>query len=222
MFTPGSRACAYKTASGLDEWPSRDPLRENGGINIYELVSNDPIDGIDSLGLENRWQEKWTGTVDRWRDRAVGWTAWETRAYKSYSLGNGLCRYDEDQWRVQLQQKWGFKTKTRWEESRSWAYEIVPKATGLAVDVSEFVFSEAALAEAAGDAVVSAIRTKVCEKGVDVVLEDSGWKEVPGTRTTFTSPLFGEMNDGPPEPFGDFEYRHLVVELPCNKPPTVY
>jgi hypothetical protein len=38
MFTPGSRACGYKTASGLGKWPNRDPLQEKGGMNLYALV----------------------------------------------------------------------------------------------------------------------------------------------------------------------------------------
>ena len=35
MFTPGSQACAYKTASGLGKWPNRDPLGEVG----FELAA---------------------------------------------------------------------------------------------------------------------------------------------------------------------------------------
>jgi len=47
MFTPGSRACAYKTASGRHEWPNRDPIGERGGRNLYEFVRNNPVDYID-------------------------------------------------------------------------------------------------------------------------------------------------------------------------------
>jgi uncharacterized protein RhaS with RHS repeats len=52
MFTPGSRTCAYKTASGLGKWPNRDPIEEDGGINLYQYVNNDPLDWIDPLGLQ--------------------------------------------------------------------------------------------------------------------------------------------------------------------------
>jgi hypothetical protein len=31
-------------------WPSRDPIRERGGINLYGFVGNNPINAIDVLG----------------------------------------------------------------------------------------------------------------------------------------------------------------------------
>jgi hypothetical protein len=50
MFTPGSRACGYKTASGLGKWPNRDPLEEIGGKNLYAFVYNNPLKFIDTDG----------------------------------------------------------------------------------------------------------------------------------------------------------------------------
>ena len=32
-------------------WPSRDPIEERGGINLYGMVGNNPISRIDRLGL---------------------------------------------------------------------------------------------------------------------------------------------------------------------------
>ena len=32
-------------------WPSRDPLEENGGINLYHFVFNNPVDFVDYNGL---------------------------------------------------------------------------------------------------------------------------------------------------------------------------
>jgi RHS repeat-associated protein len=58
-----ARPAATKTASGVryyglryycpstGRWLSRDPSEEDGGTNLYGFVSNDPIDGSDSLGL---------------------------------------------------------------------------------------------------------------------------------------------------------------------------
>ncbi len=33
-------------------WPSRDPIEEEGGMNLYGFVRNDGIDAIDNLGLD--------------------------------------------------------------------------------------------------------------------------------------------------------------------------
>jgi RHS repeat-associated protein len=38
-------------SSSLGRWLSRDPLGESGGLNLYGYVGNNPISGIDSLGL---------------------------------------------------------------------------------------------------------------------------------------------------------------------------
>ena len=48
---PGYRACGYKTVSGRPEWLSRDPIGENGGLNLYGYVGNNPVNLLDPLGL---------------------------------------------------------------------------------------------------------------------------------------------------------------------------
>ena len=35
----------------LGRWPSRDPINERGGINLYTLKSNQPVNALDYLGL---------------------------------------------------------------------------------------------------------------------------------------------------------------------------
>jgi len=66
MFTPGSRACGYRTASGRAKWPNRDPIAERGFqlltrnvtldqkdvANLYSYVRNDPAARLDYLGLK--------------------------------------------------------------------------------------------------------------------------------------------------------------------------
>ena len=36
-------------------WPSRDPIEEEGGLNLYVFVGNDPINHHDSIGLFFDW-----------------------------------------------------------------------------------------------------------------------------------------------------------------------
>ncbi len=36
------------------DWPSRDPIGEEGGLNLYAFVSNDGINSIDVLGLSKK------------------------------------------------------------------------------------------------------------------------------------------------------------------------
>jgi len=41
----------YDPLSG--RWPSRDPIGERGGVNLYGFVGNDGINSLDLLGLKN-------------------------------------------------------------------------------------------------------------------------------------------------------------------------
>jgi RHS repeat-associated protein len=40
-----------RTASGIPLWPSRDPIGERGGVNLYGFVGNDGVNSVDRLGL---------------------------------------------------------------------------------------------------------------------------------------------------------------------------
>ena len=45
------RLTPTKTASGIPYWPSRDPIEEEGGINLYGFVNNDGVNWVDYLGF---------------------------------------------------------------------------------------------------------------------------------------------------------------------------
>jgi len=45
-----NRPCSYKTASGRPYWPSRDPIGERGGVNLYGFVKNAAPNRWDFLG----------------------------------------------------------------------------------------------------------------------------------------------------------------------------
>ena len=36
---------------GTGRWLSRDPIEENGGVNLYGFVGNQPVSNVDALGL---------------------------------------------------------------------------------------------------------------------------------------------------------------------------
>ena len=42
---------------GLHRWLNRDPIGEEGGVNLYSLVSNRPTYSVDPTGLKMRWAE---------------------------------------------------------------------------------------------------------------------------------------------------------------------
>ena len=42
---------SYETASGRPFWPSRDPIGEIGGLNLYGFLNNNPLSKWDWLGL---------------------------------------------------------------------------------------------------------------------------------------------------------------------------
>lgn len=41
---------SYKLASGRPHWLNADPIQEQGGLNMYGMVGNDPVDKWDLLG----------------------------------------------------------------------------------------------------------------------------------------------------------------------------
>ena len=48
----GNRLTTTKVASGIPYWPSRDPIEERGGLNLYGMVNNSLVSYWDYLGLE--------------------------------------------------------------------------------------------------------------------------------------------------------------------------
>jgi hypothetical protein len=49
LFTGLDALAFYNPSTG--RWLSRDPIAEHGGVNLYALVANNPINGFDRFGL---------------------------------------------------------------------------------------------------------------------------------------------------------------------------
>jgi len=47
---------AYDTETG--RWLSRDPIAEQGGLNLYSYTLNDPFNSVDPFGLDNMYDPK--------------------------------------------------------------------------------------------------------------------------------------------------------------------
>ena len=45
------RPHSYKTPLGRPDWQSRDPIGENGGMDLYSYVENNSVNHIDAFGL---------------------------------------------------------------------------------------------------------------------------------------------------------------------------
>ena len=73
-------------------WPSRDPIEETGGLNLYGFVKNDPVNAWDVLGMF--WNRKLGAKIR-------GTMQWRVTRYASTVLrwtlsGNDLYEYDDD------------------------------------------------------------------------------------------------------------------------------
>jgi len=46
-----NRPVPTKLASGIPVWPSRDPIEERGGENVYAFIGNSEVNSVDKYGL---------------------------------------------------------------------------------------------------------------------------------------------------------------------------
>ena len=97
---------ATKPASGIPYWPSRDPIEEDGGLNLYGFVGNDGVDKWDNLGMwigPERTKGKENGKKGTWgrdKDKPKADVCAENNDYTWEGLGNkiGLNWADADKW----------------------------------------------------------------------------------------------------------------------------
>ena len=78
-------------------WPSRDPIEERGGVNLYGMVGNKGVDGVDRLGLSNLYDMEAT----------LIWQSKEVRA-RGNSANGSMVTYEYVATRIKVAQIWYF------------------------------------------------------------------------------------------------------------------
>jgi RHS repeat-associated protein len=61
-------------SAALGRWINRDPLEEEGGINLYAFVENDPINLVDFWGLQDRTPASGPPNTTQRFPNKTGWT----------------------------------------------------------------------------------------------------------------------------------------------------
>jgi hypothetical protein len=68
----GWPTCGYGIAPGHADWLNRDPIFEEGGINVYAFVRNRPVSWIDPDGLKfdptGPDAKKWSELLECWKN----------------------------------------------------------------------------------------------------------------------------------------------------------
>ena len=85
-----------KTASGIPYWPSRDPVEEDGGVNLYGFVGNDGVDQIDELGLTTCYRWMFTFFTDTHGFDDTGHSKKDPKLLADEDAADGDRRYVPD------------------------------------------------------------------------------------------------------------------------------
>jgi hypothetical protein len=80
----GDPSSLTKTVSGRTYWPSRDPIGERGGINLYGMVENDVVGRFDPLGLKS-----WTSSIKDFTSATDGKPGFDVVLDHKIDLGKG-------------------------------------------------------------------------------------------------------------------------------------
>ena len=124
----GNAPSPTKTASGRAYWPSRDPIEEEGGYNLYGFVGNDGVNAWDVLGLAIEWVRDYSAPVENeiveeiFSDKVEDFVEWEFRKDDS---GKECCfRIETRVWTLlkntKIRQWFTYKSRSTWRRYEDW------------------------------------------------------------------------------------------------------
>ena len=122
------RPTPTKTASGIPYWPSRDPIEEEGGVNLYGFVRNDGVDRWDLLGqysaaeVTTKMREKYGAKVEfaLHQFEAYGHTfSVEDLWFRNFDGGYRFAKVDCGASSTDQAADWGMDALREWAEAGS-------------------------------------------------------------------------------------------------------
>jgi RHS repeat-associated protein len=78
----------------LQRWLNRDPMGENGGINLYAFTGNDLLDFIDPFGFKGYRDSQWFGCIQKavWLGEEVIDGVWNAAMVTAFTPPSGNSR----------------------------------------------------------------------------------------------------------------------------------
>ncbi len=108
----------------IGRWLSRDPIQENGGINIYGFVNNNPNYYYDHLGRDPRVEAATKLAI--WLASAAG-VVWSTVVSSSCNVGDPNIKYPtETKWCAKRCHKCGRDWTVIGKHEVTYEYKCVP------------------------------------------------------------------------------------------------
>jgi hypothetical protein len=83
--------CGYEFASGRPKWPSRDPIGEEGGENLYGFAGNDAVNWYDILGRSKEGKPGGGSSGDQCERKRAAAEAELDRLVSKHSKGKPDC-----------------------------------------------------------------------------------------------------------------------------------
>ncbi len=117
----------------FQRWLNQDPIAENGGINLYRFVGNDPVNYVDPLGLEgNPVSSTLSGASGAWNSNPFGGGG------SFYNPGFLNPQFDWGAWEAQQQAQQAQEAA----QNQQWLDQNYPTLGGMGEYANDFLNSD--------------------------------------------------------------------------------